>query len=203
MNCKSFKLYSVKLQLVFNFIICLGSTHPLLDYGNRITCYCAYNDLIGGLWCFHQDIVLAHEKNVWKVFFCKGKFIEYDKAGGMKILKLKAWNFSIPPPLQQQFNFLGALPPVGFEVYKFLEAPPPLIFSEPPIRVSKNFRSPPLNIFMPPCYIKWTFPKRNSKYPSSKVLCWEIDLLSGLGLQDAGSSNVTIQKFASSVDWNK
>lgn len=42
----------------------------------------------------------------------------------------------------QQFNFLGALPPVGFEVYKFLEGPP-LIFSEPPIRVSKNFWSPP------------------------------------------------------------
>ena len=30
---------------------------------------------------------------------------------------------------------------VGFEVYKF---------SEPPLRVSKNFRSPPLNIFIRP-----------------------------------------------------
>ena len=202
MNCKSFKLYSVNLQLVFNLNIYLGSTHPLLYYRNRITCYCAYNDLIGGLWCFHQDIVLAHEKNVWKVFFSKGKFIEHDKAGGMKILKLKAWNFSIPPPLLA-VQFFRSPPSCWFWSIQIFGGPPPLIFSEPPIRVSKNFRSPPLNIFMPPCYIKWTFPKRNSKYPSSKVLCWEIDLLSGLGLQDAGSSNVTIQKFASSVDWNK
>ena len=47
---------------------------------------------------------------------------------------------------------------VGFEVYKFSEPPPPsaTIFSEPPLRVSKNFRSPPSTSSSPPppCHIK-------------------------------------------------
>ena len=44
------------------FLDSLTSHFSPLHYRNRITCYCAYNDLIGGVWCFHQDIVLAHEK---------------------------------------------------------------------------------------------------------------------------------------------
>ena len=39
---------------------------------------------------------------------------------------------------------------VGFEVYKFSEPPPSAtIFSEPPLRVSKNFRSPPQYLHPP------------------------------------------------------
>ena len=46
---------------------------------------------------------------------------------------------------------------VGFEVYKF--SPSATIFSEPPLRVSKNFWSPPSISSSPPaCHIKWTFP---------------------------------------------
>ena len=52
-------------------------------------------------------------------------------------------------PLASDSSFSGATPTqVCFEVYKFLE--PQLIFSEPPFRVSKNFQSPPLNIFSSP-----------------------------------------------------
>ena len=66
--------------------------------------------------------------------------------GEMKILKIEAWNFSRPPC--KQFKFLGAPPPspVGFKVYKFSELP--LISSEPPFWVSKNFWSPPQ--YLPP-----------------------------------------------------
>ena len=36
--------------------------------------------------------------------------------------------------------------------------PSATIFSEPPLRVYKNFRSPPSISSSPPCHIKWTFP---------------------------------------------
>ena len=44
--------------------------------------------------------------------------------------------------------------------YTNFRSPPPsaTIFSEPPLRVSKNFRSPPQYLHPPPCHIKWTFP---------------------------------------------
>ena len=45
--------------------------------------------------------------------------------------------------------------------YTNFRSPPPsrTIFSELPFRVCRNFRAP-LNIFiLPPCHIKWTFPK--------------------------------------------
>ena len=56
----------------------------------------------------------------------------------MKILKLE---ILATPWLAIQF-FRSPSPPVGFEVYKF---------SEPPFRVSKNFRSPPSISPSPPC----------------------------------------------------
>ena len=49
---------------------------------------------------------------------------------------------------------------VGFEVYKFSE--PSLLgqqfFQCPPFGCLKIFEPPPLNIFIPPCHIKGTFP---------------------------------------------
>ena len=48
----------------------------------------------------------------------------------MKILKIEACNFSSPPP-----------PPLILKCTHFRN--PPLIFSEPPFRVSKSSRSPP------------------------------------------------------------
>ena len=80
----------------------------------------------------------------------------------MKILKLEAWNFSSPP--LWGFNILGAPPPYtgwfwSIQIFG-APSPRPTIFSESPFRVSKNFRSPPPSISsIPPCHIKWTFPK--------------------------------------------
>ena len=56
--------------------------------------------------------------------------------------KLEILAASPPPPASSSIFQEPPHPPVGFEEYKFLEAPP-LIFSEPPSRVSKNFRRPP------------------------------------------------------------
>ena len=62
------------------------------------------------------------------------------------------WNSKLEilaaPSLAVHF-FRSLPPPFGFKVYKF---------SEPPFRVSKNFRCPP-SMFssLPPCHIKWTF----------------------------------------------
>ena len=56
-------------------------------------------------------------------------YVIWQGGGGMKILKLEAWNFSSPPSLA--VHFLGAPPPVGFEVYKFWE--PPVHFFRAPL----------------------------------------------------------------------
>ena len=47
--------------------------------------------------------------------------------------------------------------------------PSATIFSEPPLRVSKNFRSPPSISSSPPCHIKWTFPY--CYFYNSEVAC--------------------------------
>ena len=69
----------------------------------------------------------------WPSFFWvfrESSFNIYKGVGGvMKILKLSPLAFFRSPP------------PVGSEVDKFSE--PPLIFSESPFQVSKNFRSAP------------------------------------------------------------
>ena len=77
----------------------------------------------------------------------KGKFLQCDK-GGMKILKLKAWNFSSPP--RSQFNFLGALPPSCWFWSIQIFGVPPSFFQSPPFGCLKIFRAPPPQYLHPP-----------------------------------------------------
>ena len=53
----------------------------------------------------------------------------------------------------------------------FGAAPPSAtIFSEPPLRVSKNFRSSPSISSSPPCHIKWTFALRLRIFRDTLIL---------------------------------
>ena len=68
----------------------------------------------------------------------------FNMGGGWRYRNLKLE--ILAAPLASGSIFLGAPPPVGFEVNKHVSPPPSpslTIFSEPPFRVSKNFRSPP------------------------------------------------------------
>ena len=73
---------------------------------------------------------------------CKGKFIWYGK-GGMKILKIEAWNFSSPP--RKRFNFLGA--PTLPLVLKYTN------FRCPPFGCLKIFGAPPKYLHPPPALV--------------------------------------------------
>ena len=84
----------------------------------------------------------------------------------MKILKLEAWNFSSLTSLVVQF--FRSPPSCWFWSIQIFRAP--LIFSEPPFRVSKHFRRPPQYLHSPPpCHIKWTFPYWGSYQASCDV----------------------------------
>ena len=77
----------------------------------------------------------------------------------MKILKLKAWNCSTPPPWLAIEFFRSPPPPVGFEVENFSEPPSqPNNFSRAPlsgvIQFSDPLPPPSISSSLPPCHSK-------------------------------------------------
>ena len=89
------------------------------------------------------------------LFFCNLAKVHLIWQGGMKILKLKAWNFSSPPPPSLVVQHFRSHPLLLVLKYTNFRSPPPspTFFSEPPFRVSKNFWSPPPSISSSPLVI--------------------------------------------------
>ena len=77
--------------------------------------------------------------------------------GGWRYLNSRLEILVARPSLAAQF-FRSPPSPIGFEVYKFLEPPPPNFFQSPPFGCLNIFRAPPQYLH-PPCHIKWTFPR--------------------------------------------